>query len=92
MDKRQNICEASAGQVKGFAKGANLLRDWRQSIALATVPLFQFLCHTRRSRSLRFLLRLLGYFRTTILLNLCALLPVRGSNAIGTLLEGQLEG
>jgi len=90
MDKRQNSCEGSAGQAKSFAKGAGLSRDWRQSIAVATVPLFQFLCHTRRSRSLRFLLRLLSYFRTTILLNLCALSPVRGYNRIEGLLEGQL--
>lgn len=38
MDKRQNIYEASAEQAKSFATGANLLRDQRQSIAIATLP------------------------------------------------------
>jgi hypothetical protein len=78
MDKRQNSYEGSAGQAKSFAKGAGLARDWRQSIA---IPASMFIL-PRRSSSLRFLLRLFSYFRLSILLNFCALLPVRASNAL----------
>jgi hypothetical protein len=88
MDKRQNSYQGSAGQAKSFAKGAGLSRDWRQSIASATlacilpVGMVLFLS----------LFRLLRYFFVSILLKLPGLEPVRGSTRIGGLLEGQLEG